>query len=81
MKNKKIFSSNYWNEKHGKYWMVQWNASSWISFGIHIDFKKRYTGKEKIPYGPYFAIHFLFFIFHFGLNVYHSIDNSYYGHC
>jgi hypothetical protein len=46
-----------WKIKHGRYWMLYWCWDKWFSFGIHIDFKRRETGKDKIPYGPYLEIH------------------------
>ncbi|RJR26978.1 hypothetical protein C4561_04350 [candidate division WWE3 bacterium] len=54
--------------KYGKYWMIQWQINNWVSFGIHVDWSRKYTGRDHIPYGPYVDIHFLFFIFSFGYN-------------
>jgi len=60
----------------GKYWMIQYTFNWWLSFGVHIDFKRKYTGKNKIPYGPYIDIHFLFFIISFGINPRYSNEYS-----
>lgn len=65
-----------WYYRHGKYWLFQKCFDWWFSFGVHIDFKRRYTGKNRIPYGPYIDIHFLWFIISFGYNPYYSLDGS-----
>ena len=56
--------------------MIQWSFDSWISFGIHVDFKTRVNSKKNIPYGPYVDIHFLWFIFSFGVNPQYSNPHS-----
>lgn len=66
-----------WHMYHGKYWMIQYCWDKWLSFGVHIDFKKRFTGKTKERYGPYIDIHFLWFIFSFGINPEKSTDYPY----
>ena len=65
-----------WYVKHGQYWCIQWCRDWWLSFGIHIDFKKRKTGKQKIRYGPYFDIHVFCFIISIGINPYYSLDGA-----
>jgi hypothetical protein len=65
-----------WKIKHGRYWMLYWCWDKWFSFGIHIDFKRRETGKDKIPYGPYLEIHFLWFIFSLGYQPYYGTFNQ-----
>ena len=47
--------------------MVQWAYDGWISFGIHIDFRRRKRG-DGFTYGPYVDIHFLFWILSLGNN-------------
>lgn len=61
-----------WHEKHGKWWMLQWCFDWWFSFGIHIDFRRRKTGDKKIPYGPYFDIHFGWLVLSLGYHPYWS---------
>ena len=56
--------------------MLQWCWSGWFSFGIHLDFKRRKTGKSGIPYGPYLDLHFLFLIISIGYNPYYSLDGA-----
>ena len=65
-----------WNVIHNKYISLQYCFDGWISVGIHIDFKRRFTGANKIPYGPYIDIHFLWFILSLGYNPYYSLDGS-----
>ena len=55
-----------WNLRHGSWWMVQWQIDGWVSLGIHIDLRRRYTGRTKQPYGPYVDFHLLFIIVSFG---------------
>jgi len=55
-----------WNLKYGSWWMLYWSLDYMVSFGFHIDFKRRKTGRDKKPYGPYIDIHFLWFILSFG---------------
>lgn len=57
-----------WNIKHGNWWMIQWSFDRWISFGIHIDSKKRKNHSKELYYGPYMDIHFLWFIISIGNN-------------
>ena len=57
-----------WHIKAGKWWMIQWQWAGWLSFGIHLEPRRLYTGKTHIPYGPYLDIHFLCFIISFGFN-------------
>jgi hypothetical protein len=64
-----------WHIHSGKYWMIQWCIDWWISIGVHIDLKRRYTGKNKTPYGPYAELHFLFFIISFGYQPYYGTYN------
>jgi len=65
-----------WHIKYGRWWMIQWNFSGWFSFGVHLDFKRRHTGKTGIPYGPYLDLHLFCFIFSIGNNPYYSTDGS-----
>jgi len=65
-----------WRVYHGKWWAVQTCFDGWLSFGVHIDFKRRLTGKNRIPYSPYIDIHVLWFIFSVGVNPYYSLDGS-----
>lgn len=66
-----------WYMWYGKWWMIQCCFDGWISFGIHLDFKRRLTGKDRIRYGPYIDIHFLNFIFSFGINPRYSTAYPY----
>jgi hypothetical protein len=69
-----------WHMHYGKYWMIQWCFSWWFSFGIHLDLKHRINSVNGIGYGPYVDIHFLWFIFSFGINpVYSSEIGQYIG--
>ena len=53
--------------------MVQWRwPPSWISFGVHIDFARRFVPRAVQYYGPYVDLHFLCFIFSVGRNPYYS---------
>jgi len=65
-----------WHIIYGSWWMIQWCFDGWVSFGIHIDFKKRRTGKSGIRYSPYMDVHLLFFIFSVGVNPYFSTGGS-----
>lgn len=44
----------------------------WLSFGIHIDFKKRLNANQNKNYGPYIDIHFLNCIISIGNNPIYS---------
>jgi hypothetical protein len=57
-----------WYLYSGPWWMIQWSWNGWISFGVHLDFRRRYTAKTAIPFGPYVDIHLGFIIFSFGVN-------------
>ena len=57
-----------WYMKSGKCWMIQWCWDGWISFGMHVDLKKRFASDTNIQYAPYMDIHFLWFIFSVGVN-------------
>jgi hypothetical protein len=59
-----------------KFFMFRSCFDWWFSFGIHIDFKKRKTGRDKIPYGPYLEIHFLWFILSIGYQPYYGTFNQ-----
>lgn len=61
-----------WHTKFGKYWALHWQFDSWVSFGFHIDFKRRKNAQYKIKFGPYLDIHFLCFIFSIGYNPIYS---------
>lgn len=49
-----------WNIRYGACWMLQWQANWWLSFGVHVDPKRRrvsggpFAGKS---YGPYLDLH------------------------
>ena len=61
-----------WNIKHGKWWMIQWAFDSWISLGIHIDFKHRIASVTGEGYGPYIDFHIGFIIVSLGNKPYYS---------
>lgn len=42
---------------HGKYWKVDLLLDYWLSFGLHLDFKARRTGRGGIRYAPYVDLH------------------------
>ena len=72
-----------WHIKHGKWWMVQRCFDWWFSFGLHVDFKQRVTGKTaNLPkehqrcYGPYLDLHVLWFIISIGYQPYYSIGEE-----
>lgn len=65
-----------WHEYHSKHFMIQWCFDWWFSFGIHVDFKRRKTGRANIPYGPYAEIHFLWFILSIGYHPYYGTYNQ-----
>jgi hypothetical protein len=65
-----------WHIKFGDWWMIQWHFGGWVSFGIHIDPRKRIHARYHVPYGPYVDIHCLCFIFSIGRNCYLAIDKD-----
>jgi len=65
-----------WHLKHNKYLMLYWSFDWMLSFGIHIDFRRRKTGRDKISYGPYADIHFLWFILSIGYQPYYGTFNQ-----
>lgn len=56
-----------WHLKHGSWWMVQWAFDGWVSLGIHLDWRRRVTGKG-VRYGPYVDFHLVVAIVSFGVN-------------
>lgn len=53
--------------------MIQWcRKAGWFSLGVHIDFKKRKTGKDGTRYGPYVDLHLGILIVSVGVNPYYS---------
>lgn len=54
--------------------MVQWCLGGWLSLGIHIDFKTRYTGIPPVAYGPYVDLHLIVAILSLGRNPRYSGD-------
>lgn len=56
--------------------MIQWQWARWVSFGIHIETSRLYTGQGKIPYGPYLDLHIFNFIFSIGYHPYNSLAGS-----
>jgi hypothetical protein len=65
-----------WKEIHNKYFMLHWCFDWHFSLGFHVDFKRRKTGKDKIIYGPYIDIHFLWYIFSIGYQPYWGTFNQ-----
>jgi hypothetical protein len=59
-----------WNMKWSRWWMIQWDFSGWVSFGIHIDFRRRTHARTGIKYGPYVDIHLPGVILSFGPDCY-----------
>lgn len=47
----------YWHISHGSWWTWQWCWDGFFSLGIHVDFRRRFTGSTLDPYGPYLDIH------------------------
>jgi len=70
-----MMKKNIWYVYHNKFWMIQFAIDGWISFGIHLDFKRRKDAKSGQRYGPFAEIHFLFFIFSIGINPYFGTYN------
>ncbi len=62
-----------WHLKHGRRWMIQWCADWWLSFGVHIDFRRRRRA-DGIEYGPYLDLHLGWLILSLGRNVVYSGD-------
>jgi hypothetical protein len=58
-----------WKEIHNKYFMLHW------CFDWHFSLRRK-TGKDKIIYGPYIDIHFLWYIFSIGYQPYWGTFNQ-----
>lgn len=65
-----------WNLRHGSWWMVQWQVDGWVSLGIHVDLRRRYTAVERVPYGPYVDVHLGVMIVSVGVNPVYSGELS-----
>lgn len=63
-----------WHAHHGKWWAVQWCFDRWLSLGVHVDWSRRLTAKERIPYGPYLDVHLGVLIVSVGVNPIYSTD-------
>lgn len=58
-----------WNIRYGRWWMFQWaGCIGPVNFGIHVDFRRRRTGREGLRYGPYADLHLPFCILSLGVN-------------
>ncbi|HUS95669.1 MAG TPA: hypothetical protein VMX97_02900 [Hyphomicrobiaceae bacterium] len=55
-----------WLVKHGGWWMFQEGLGIGFSVGIHIDWHRRKTAREGLPYGPYVDFHWGPWILSFG---------------
>lgn len=44
-----------WGVRYGPWWLVQWSLDGTLSFGIHLDPKRRVS--KTGPYGPYVDLH------------------------
>lgn len=60
-----------WHLHHGRWWMVQWQFASWLSFGVHMDFATRIISADH-KYGPYIDLHLGFVIISIGRNPVYS---------
>jgi hypothetical protein len=56
-----------WGIRYGSWWAVQWVIDGWLSFGIHIDFKRR-RDQQGRRYAPYIDLHLGIVILSFGVN-------------
>ena len=78
---KKVRKNN-WYMWYRHYWMFQFCLGGWISFGIHIDWTRRYVYGKKTrenAYGPYIDIHFLCCILSLGYYPVRSTTYPIYG--
>lgn len=55
-----------WGVYFGRWWMVQYALDGTLSFGVHLDPKRRVA--DEGTFGPYLEIHFLCFAFSIGNN-------------
>jgi len=53
--------------RHGKWWKVEVVLDRWLSFGIHIDYARRTTGRTGVRFAPYVDIYLGVLILSFGL--------------
>jgi len=45
-----------WGIRYGSWWAVQWVLDGWLSFGVHVDLRRRpHAGVGT--YGPYIDLH------------------------
>ena len=61
-----------WHTIYTKYFALHYQLDYWLSFGVHIDLKRRTNASKNINFGPYIDIHFLCFILSFGYNPIYS---------
>jgi hypothetical protein len=54
--------------------MIQYCFNGWMSLGVHVDLCRRYTGRGRLPYGPYLDFHIACFIFSIGYHPIRSTD-------
>lgn len=62
-----------WNIRYGDWWMLQWQANWWASFGIHVDVKSRRVASGDhagMRYGPYVDLHLGCLVASFGFRPY-----------
>lgn len=57
-----------WHIRYGSWWMVQWSFAGWLSFGVHIDFRRRVNSTLNVSYGPYIDMHLGMVILSIGHN-------------
>lgn len=48
--------SGSWWRCYGDWWMLQGACAGWLSFGLHLDFRRRQRG-DGLSYGPYLDLH------------------------
>ncbi len=58
--------------RYGRFWKLEWALDSWVSVGVHIDFRSRLTGRTKQRYGPYVDLHLGVVIVSLGVNPVYS---------
>lgn len=46
-----------WHTRHGSWWAAHWCWDGYLSLGVHVDWTRRRTAREGIPYGPYADVH------------------------
>jgi hypothetical protein len=65
-----------WRSAHGSWWATHFCWDWFLSFGVHVDAKRRYTARERIPYGPYVDFHLGPAVLSLGVNPIYSTDRD-----